>query len=383
MEAEVWLNTYLDLNLLVIAGTAIWFGLRWGIARTSLNSAFRPQLRLLNALTVFLALTPLLALALTTWIVTRPPNLSDMLVSQYLHGNVSISASTFETILGLREDFVREMITGQALWAQVLTGVLMVGTVLVTLQVIVSILRLRHGLKHTHLYKRIGHVDLLISDTARVAYSTRGLLRRYVVLPAPLLLDAEDLRLTIAHELQHFRQRDVECEFLLETLRPFTFWNPFFFLWRRQVRMLREYACDQALIARHRMDARAYCECLIRACAKAAQEPVFFTRTTPAVALVDRRETRYNSSLRNRILAVAAVEEDHGKDHGPLWLFLSGCLISAVIITMLLMQRPGDWSHDRIMLSTIVNLERMANRQNTFQSPLMGAGEGMSLPQAK
>ena len=34
----------------------------------------------------------------------------------------------------------------------------------------------------------------------------------------------------------------------------------------------------------------------------------------------------------------------------------------AVIATAFLIQRPGDWSHDRIMLSTIVNLERMAHR---------------------
>ncbi|UWQ06517.1 M56 family metallopeptidase [Aliiroseovarius crassostreae] len=370
MTPDAWLNTYLDLNLLIIAGTAIWFGLRWGIARTSLNVAFRPQLRLLNALTVFLALTPLLALAMTTWIVHRPPNLSDLLVAQYLQGNVNMSASTFETLLGLREDFVREVLTGQALWAQVLTALIVTGTLLVTVQVILSVLRLRHSLRRAHPYKRIGRVRLLLSDHSRVAYSTRGLFTRYVVLPTALLQDSRDLRLTVAHELQHFRQRDVECEFLLEILRPLTFWNPCFFLWRRQVRLLREYACDQALIARHRLEARAYCECLIRACAKAAREPALFARTTPSVALVDRRETRNRSSLRNRILAVAATEQGLGQTHGPIWMVLTGCLISAVVMTMLLMQRPGDWSHDRIMLSTIVNLERMANRQSTFATPL-------------
>ncbi len=372
MAADVWLNTYLDLNFLVIVGTMIWFGLRWAIARTSLNMAYRPQLRLLNALTVFLAVTPLLALVVANVTVMRPPNLSDLLVAQYLQGNVSMSATQFETLLGLREDFVREMTDGRALWAQGLTAFLLVGTVFVSLQVALSVLRLRRGLRHSHLYKRIGRVELRLSDTARVAYSTRGIWTRYVVMPIALLQDPRDLRLTIAHELQHFRQRDVECEFLLEILRPLTFWNPFFFLWRRQVRMLREYACDQALIQRRRMDARAYCECLIRACTKAAQEPVLFTRTTPAVALVDRRETRSQSILRNRILAVTAPMEQP-RNHGPLWMFISASLICAVVMTMLLMQRSGDWSYDRIMLSTIVNLERMANRQSTFAAPFSGA----------
>jgi hypothetical protein len=43
-------------------------------------------------------------------------------------------------------------------------------------------------------------------------------------------------------------------------------------------------------------------------------------------------------------------------------MFVSALLATGVMATALLMQRPGDWSHDRIMLSTIVNLERMAHR---------------------
>ena len=37
-------------------------------------------------------------------------------------------------------------------------------------------------------------------------------------------------------------------------------------------------------------------------------------------------------------------------------------MVASVLATAMLMQRPGDWSHDRLMLSTIVNLERMASR---------------------
>ncbi|MEP2717108.1 M56 family metallopeptidase, partial [Pseudophaeobacter sp.] len=209
-------------------------------------------------------------------------------------------------------------------------------------------------------WKSIGSTEVLISDETSVAYSTRGLFKRYVVLPSALLTQSDDLKLTLAHELQHFRQRDIECEFLLELLRPLLFWNPAFYLWRREVRHLREFACDQALMARPGLDIRAYCECLIRACAQAAQERVFFTRRSPAVALVDRRETRSNSTLQQRIIAVTA-QAPHGET-GFGWVLVSGLMVTSVLATAMLMQRPGDWSHDRLMLSTIVNLERMASR---------------------
>jgi beta-lactamase regulating signal transducer with metallopeptidase domain len=369
MTAETLLNAYLDLNLLLVAGTLVWLALRWGLRRYGLGQAFLPQLRLLNGLTLLLAMSPVLFLGLTTWVVAHPPNLSDMLVSQYLQGNVSMSASRFEALLGLREDFVREMLNGQAHWAQLLGFVAVCGAVVMLAHVGVSLVTLVRTMRRAFLWKRIGRVDLLVSDDCRVAFSTRGLRRRYIVLPSGLLQSPKDLQLTIAHELQHFRQKDVECEVLLELLRPLLFWNPAFYVWRHHVRHLREYACDQALMARRGFDARAYCECLIRACEGAMQRSVFFART-PSVALVDRREIRRSSTLQNRILAV--TEDNPNLGSKTTWLLISGLLIGAVLTTNLIVQRPSDWSHDRIMLSTIVNLERMANRSDAASSPFQG-----------
>ena len=370
MQAEALLNAFIDLNLLLLIGAGIWLGLRRLLMRKGLGNAFLPQLKLLNRLTVLLVASPLLALAFTTWVVPHPPNISDLLVSQYLQGHVSMSASHFEAILGLREDLVRNLLTQQLPWTQALALAFFLGVVLCTLHVVTSVWRLQCSLRSAFVWKQIGRVQLRISDTTSVAYSTRDLFTLYVVLPSTLLLDSRDLRLTVAHELQHFRQRDIECEFLLELLRPILFWNPAFFLWRNEVRVLREHACDQALMARPHFDARAYCECLIRACAMAAQDRVFFTRRSPAVALVDRRETRRSATLEQRILAVTAKQSTG--DHRISWMLLSGLLVGAVLATTLLMQRPSDWSHDRLMLSTIVNLERMNSRDTAGVSAFQG-----------
>ncbi|UWQ44848.1 M56 family metallopeptidase [Leisingera aquaemixtae] len=378
MPTDVLLNAYIDLNILLLAGTLLWFAARKALARSPLGRAYRPQLRLLNGMTVLLAASPVLILAFTHYVIAHPPNFSDMLVSQYLQGNVSMSAGTFEATLGLREDAVRGLTSLQPLWAQALAAAFAAGALLCLAHVAASVFRLRQNLAGAFTWKRIGRVQLMVSDDIRVAYSTRGLLRRYVVLPSALLNDPRDLRLTIAHELQHFRQRDIECEFLLEMLRPLLFWNPAFYMWRREVRLLREFACDQALMARPGFDVRSYCECLIRACAHAARGPGLFMRRSPAVALVDRRETRRGASLQRRIIAVTAVQPRGPNSLG--WGLVSLAMAGVVLATAMLLQRPSDWSHDRIMLSTIVNLERMASRNTGSELAVSALNGGFAVP---
>ncbi|MFV1486089.1 MULTISPECIES: M56 family metallopeptidase [unclassified Phaeobacter] len=361
MNAESFLNAYIDLNLLLLAGTVLWLALRAMLARSRLGPAFRPQLRLLNGMTLLLTVSPILVVALTTYVVSQPPTLSDMLVAQYLQGNVNMSATRFESILGLREDLVRALMAQTSLWAQLAIAALIVGALLSLAQLGLAVLRLRAGLRQAYIWKRLGRIEIRISDRSTVAFSTRGLFTRYVVLPSALVTNPSDLRLSVAHELQHFRQWDVECEFLLEALRPFLFWNPAYHLWRREVQMLREFACDQALMTRGQRDIRAYCECLIRACTLAARDPIRFVQRSPSVALVDRRELRRGATLARRIDVVTAAQQPQDP-HMFGWMLVSTMLATGVIATALLMQRPGDWSHDRIMLSTIVNLERMAHR---------------------
>jgi hypothetical protein len=43
-------------------------------------------------------------------------------------------------------------------------------------------------------------------------------------------------------------------------------------------------------------------------------------------------------------------------------------LLVAVTFATIAIQSPGDWSHDRLMLSTVVNLDRLdeINRLSTF-----------------
>lgn len=361
MKADALLNAYIDLNLLVLAGALLWLVARTMLRHSAAAFAYKPQLRLLNSMTVFLAVAPFLSVFIFLSGMGRPPNLSDMLVSQYLQGNVSMSASKFETLIGLREDLVRAMVTQAEPWTRAALALILLGGCYSLARFGLAIWQLHRSLKQTFVLKSIGRVRVLLSDTAPVAYSTRGLTRLYVVLPTSLLNDMQDLRFTLAHELQHFRQRDVETAFLIELLRPFLLWNPAFHLWRRDMRSIREFACDQALRDRGRFDARAYCECLIRASSNARKTPVFLSERGPMAALIEQRQARFAPTLARRIIAVTEAPLSHRQ--GAAWAVVCGLFMLTVLATAILIQRPADWSHDRIMLSTIVNLERMESRR--------------------
>ncbi len=363
MNADVLLNAYIDLNLLFLAAVLLWLAMRRALSATRAGQSFVPQLRLLNVLTVLLPLAPFVVLLLSGVNVPPPANISDLLVAQYLQGNVNISATKFETLLGLREDLVRELTLQQAPWARALTYSIILGALTCLGAFVLSLWHLNRVLRSSFIYKRIGQVELRISHTTQVAFSTRGLRRRYVVLPAALITRPADLKMTIAHELQHFRHHDIEYEFLLELMRPILFWNPAYFLWRRDVRALREFACDQVLMRRAGFDPRQYCECLIRACADAIARPSLFFRRSPVVPLVNQREIGRKSALAQRIFVVTMPRTPSAMP--VTWAVVTTTLIAAVFYSALLLQRPGDWSHDRIMLSTIVNLERMANRSQS------------------
>jgi hypothetical protein len=45
-------------------------------------------------------------------------------------------------------------------------------------------------------------------------------------------------------------------------------------------------------------------------------------------------------------------------------------LLAVVGLASIAVQKPNDWSHDRLMLSTIINLERLELRNTLAERPL-------------
>jgi beta-lactamase regulating signal transducer with metallopeptidase domain len=96
--------------------------------------------------------------------------------------------------------------------------------------------------------------------------ATTGLWKPKIILPAEsdLLQDPEVLTDVLSHELAHVARRDYQFAFLSDLVRCLVFFHPAVWLSRNELRLQRELACDEIVVA-ERPDRRAdYAECLTR-----------------------------------------------------------------------------------------------------------------------
>ncbi|MCB0414287.1 MAG: transglycosylase SLT domain-containing protein [Bdellovibrionales bacterium] len=113
-------------------------------------------------------------------------------------------------------------------------------------------------------FKKIGNTHIKISDRLYSPYAFSFLKNSYIVLPQFLLQDMGQLKLALKHEFQHIKNRDTGWIYLFEMILSLCFLNPIVYLWRKQVLLDQEFACDESLIARKKVLPRAYAACLIQ-----------------------------------------------------------------------------------------------------------------------
>ena len=359
MAVEGIVNAWIDANILLLVLVAAWLPLRRVLSGGRLGQALMGQARAMEWIFIAVILAPFLARLISGPSVAQL-SLSDLLVSQYLNGNLEMSATRFEFLLGLRAELTDAFLLQREIWTQGLLALLLLGFMLSGVRLFVAALRLRRVLRNAHTLRCFGRLELLISDEVAVPFSTCGLRRRYVVLPVNALGHGRDLHFTLAHEFQHLRQFDLLHEFAVEALRPFFFWNPAFHICSRQLRDLREMACDQAVALRRPVELGGYCRSLIRACGRAQVDGAVFVPVGPAVGFVESSRTTMNSQLGRRIIALTGRTPPPGGQQ--VWKAIGLLFCTLLALGAVLMQSPTGWSHDRIMLSTIVNLERLEQR---------------------
>lgn len=370
------IGAYLELNVVFLVACLVWLSLSRVMDLIGLGHVLTARLRLSRLLFLMALAAPALLSALQALGRTgmapdiRTLNLSDFMLSQYLQGNIRMQPSAMERLVGFH-DGLAHVLSGPV--GQVLGAALIGGMALVAFRLICAILRLHAVLKASYCWRSFGPVDLLLSDTIRVPFSARTPRRRVIVLPTAMLGRDRDIRMALSHELQHLRQGDVEWELAISLLQPFLFWNPAFHLWKRHVEELREAACDRALLSRRRYAVSDYCDCLLRVCNEGLRPRGLMAVDLPAVALVRPLRGRFARRapilLRRRILRVM---EGRAERHPRLaFVLLSAPLAMVTLMVALAIQKPGDWSEDRIMLSTIVNLERLRtiSAAGAFGSP--------------
>jgi beta-lactamase regulating signal transducer with metallopeptidase domain len=142
-------------------------------------------------------------------------------------------------------------------------------------------------------------------------------------------------------------------------IRPLFFWNPAFHIWARQVEQVREMSCDRQVLARRRFDVAAYCDCLLRVCRDGINHRRLMASDPPVAALL--RPERLLRKGRSALLRRLASAIDGRRESNPRLLsaFVAIPILAMTLTAAIAIQKPADWTQDRIMLSTIINLARL------------------------
>ncbi len=369
------LNAYINANIMLIFAFGLWSLARYITQKLKVKLPYILQLRLLNGIFLAIVLSPIAIMALTASInlgLITPDfsiRVSDIAVAQYLNGSIEMKAVEFERILGMRNEVMQSILNFETPAGVFIAGLLLIGFTTHLGQSIINIFKLRTILSSSYAWRQCGGLKILLSDKTFIPFSTRSLKTRYVVIPSGMLAESNDLKMALAHEFQHIRQGDEEWAFVLEALRPFFFWNPVFYFWKRQVQHLRELACDQQLVSDRKFDAKAYCECLLKVCKNSIRKDDSYSIALPSVPFVQVDKTPFSvnaaTALKQRIVAIVEPAA------APISRKAFACMLlpamALVMIASLTIQSPSDWSQDRLMLSTIVNLERLEVRNTLGQ----------------
>ncbi|MEM6891217.1 MAG: M56 family metallopeptidase [Pseudomonadota bacterium] len=363
---EALLDAFINANILFVICFALWLVVRAILNGLGLRHAVGTQLKLLNLLFVAVAGAPIVAGAFramqNTGVTPKMNvNLSDAIVAHYLNGGFQMDSSKFETLVLLRDNFVRDLLNVQGIVAQAVIAVFLLGLAIGLLRLIWSVICLWRIVGDSYHWRDFGRLKLRVSDRTMVPFSTRGLQNYYVVVPSHMLSESAELQVALTHELQHIRQGDLTWEMTLEALKPLFFLNPAYHAWKRQVEHLRELNCDNEVLLNGRIDVRSYCETLLSVCQKTLRRDRVFILAVPKVTLVTAdRSTLFDkkrSFLEQRIHSALASRRTRFQN--LLFTGISIPLLVATTLTTLAIQSPGDWSHDRLMLSTVVNLDRL------------------------
>ncbi len=354
------LDAFLEFNIVLGLSALIWLAARASLARTSLRYGCVAQLRSLKILCGCVILSPVLAIGVSGFVSLVWPErgvaLGDIAVAAYLRGEIAMPAAQFETLLNTRERWVDHVLSGTYTFVTcVLIGLALVSTTL-AIRLVRNALAIRNAVRSSFLWRQSTKVDIRLSDRITVPFAVRGIRRRHVVLPSHLLNTPRDLRFALAHEFQHIRAMDVEWELGFELVRPLLFWNPAYLTMKHQFNRLRELACDQSVVSRKGIQATDYTACLLDYCTRSCRQ------NSPRilhVPLVNGPKSK--RVLRQRVIALTGAQTTTPQ-LSAVFVGLTLALVVVLAIGSASVRQTQDWSHDRLMLSTVVNLERLEAR---------------------
>lgn len=333
------------------------YKLRLNLSVTALSAAALPIL-----------LTPFLS-SLSSAISV---NATELFVAQYLKGNIALSATQVAEVLSAKNGFVDNLINASTFLSICVLAVFAIAACLRAAYIILNVGKIKHLLLNSHIIHQSGRVTLWQSDMTDVPFSTRGLFRYHIVMPSLMMHDQRAVRIALGHESQHIRQYDVDWETLLSLISPLFVLNPAFWCLSDRIRRFREYSCDAALIRQNRFDAKEYCLLLLSIATREAtnNRSTALATSVPFWGREGILNRSNNSALRQRVMALANTSKDNPQTgmRRHITVLPAVALVTLMTLMIAFSSKPADWSHDRLMLSAVINLERL-NRINGLGTP--------------
>lgn len=355
----IWIQSMILLAALVFAAFEAAFWL------CGQRRCFLTRRRLGVTACASLAVLPVLLPILLASPLATSVNATDAIVAQYLKGNLSVSASEMSALISVKPKMIDHITSGDSTLIMVLIAVFLASFVGRGIYLAINLARISRSIRAGHVMGQSRRVRVVLSPEITVPYSTRGLWFYYVVLPENLYRDRDAMQMSIGHEMQHIRQGDVDAEVILSLISPVAILNPGFWFLSGRLRKLGELACDRAYLARRGFDAHSYSVRLLSIARRNREtrgQPRAFGvplvgRTIP---LIGRR-----SMLKDRILEIAHDQANPRRERRFVGIAMSAVVTACVFVGATSLAQPEDWSHERIMLTTVANLERL-NQLNTL-----------------
>jgi len=352
------LDFIVDANVVFIVAFGLWSLTQLALSFSRWKHDYALQLRLLRTVFLCVVLCPglsFLSMQLSyAFGGTASFTASDLVVAAYLRGDIAMPAVQFEAILNIRSRLFDSVLAGDIPWLTALIAAIAIGALVLVVQALWTMAHINRVISQGYVWRRTRTTDVRLSDTITIPFAVRGTIRRHVVLPSNLILRPKEMRLVLAHEFEHLRQGDVEWELIFELLKPFLYWNPVFLFWKRSFARLREFSCDRAVLRTRNISPREYADCLLRFCGQNLEGPRVERMN---VGLVRTKSRRARRALEKRLVALQRAPEHHANRVVVWWA--TGVLVLGIFLAAASVRDPSDWSHDRLMLSTVVNLERM------------------------
>lgn len=354
------------IQLVILLAALVFASFEGALMLAGLRRSFYTRRRFGMTAVASLAVLPLAVPYLVATPYAASVNATDALVSQVLKGNLDISANAMMQLLVLKSNWLTELSSASAPFARILIAAFVSAFVVRGAYLFVNVVRIHKAIAAGRVLRRTRRVKVLVSPNISVPFSTRGLWYYYVVLPQALCRNAAAMQMSVGHEMQHIRQGDVDGEVVLSLISPFAVLNPGFWFLSSRLRRLGELACDRAYLARRRYDAHGYALRLLEA-ARRSSNSVTAQPTAFGVPLIGRNVPFLSrrSMLKDRILEIARDQDRPAREAVTAGGILSVLMAGVVLLGAVALTEPEDWSQERLMLSSVANLERL-NELNTL-----------------